>query len=660
MGRNSYRLDTKAKQSIPFARKVLAKNEFPAYPSAPLDHEQTFQSGASFGADRFVIETVLGEGGMGVVCRAYDQMLHKTVALKFLSPLIQANDVALESMRNETRKSLDLTHPNIVRIHDFHHFTNDLPFICMEFIDGITMAYLKSEQPEKLFPWEAIEALMPQICSALGYAHGVGIIHRDLKPANMMLDQNRCLKLADFGLSVAAGDVDENDAMGTSGTPCYMSPQQLVGVPSVPTDDIYALGATLYELLTSQPPFYQGDILAQVRDDDPPPMSTQLKNFGLENVIPRHVEKLVMDCLQKDPDLRPQSMAEIAQRLGIAAADDLPTVIGHNTNRANNPGSKANSSDNFKGKSAVIPAVVFCGITILAAILVGKPDRDTEQVAPSRQPSSTSGANTVADRAPNLQALTAVQVLNGAVEVRLMKYRDKSGPGSATFYRQYPISGTHPRWRSTGKRIQAKLTPAREGELRTLSQLVFATPVNHDFEFGFAWKNQKPGALPLQLFHHCEAPAAKSLLLADISIDGIRTNPNRPEAISCEGIVGTYRVRTQRPMRVRDFAAIDWTSSGEPALAAMILKLTTSPLVREGGSWMIIQRRGDRIRHIINGTRVAEGDLTEMLAAANADNQKQLLERHAAQPGKFAIELTADSLTGEINAEFGEFTYNTP
>ena len=639
---------------------MLAKSRFPAYPSAPLDHDQTFQPGASFGADRFVIETVIGEGGMGVVCRAFDQMLHKTVALKFLSPLIQANDIALESMRNETRKSLDLTHPNIVRIHDFHHFTNDLPFICMEFIDGITMAYLKSEQPEQLFPWEAIEALMPQICSALGYAHGVGIIHRDLKPANMMLDQNRCLKLADFGLSVAAGDVDENEAMGTSGTPCYMSPQQLVGVPSVPTDDIYALGATLYELLTSQPPFCQGDILAQVRDDDPPPMSVRLKEFGLENVIPRHVEKLVMDCLQKDPDLRPQSMVEIAKRIGITAAADLPSVISHATNRVNTLGEKAKEDGSFKGKSAVIPAVVFCAITIIAAILAGKSNRDTEPNETNPQQISVTNTNTTPDREVDLLNLSANQVLNGAVEIRLMKHRDKSGPGSATFYRQYPITRTHPRWRSTGQRIQTKLTPAREGELRTLTQLIFTTPVGSDFEFGFAWKSGSSGPLPLHLFHHCDAPAAKSLLLADISIDGIRMNPRRPGGVSCEGIVGNYRVRTQRPLKIRDFGTINWTGSGEPALAAMILKLTTSPLVREGGSWMIVQRRGDKIRHIINGTTVAEGDLAAMLAEAQADNQQQLLKRHATQPGKFAIELAADSLTGEINAEFGEFMYNTP
>ncbi len=636
---------------------MLAKSRFPAYPSAPLDHDQTFQPGATFGADRFVIENVLGEGGMGVVCRAFDQMLHKTVALKFLSPLIQANDIALESMRNETRKSLELTHPNIVRIHDFHHFSNDLPFICMEFIDGITMAYLKSEQPEKLFPWEAIEPLMPQVCSALGYAHGVEIIHRDFKPANMMLDQNRCLKLADFGLSVASGDENENEAMGTSGTPCYMSPQQLVGVPSAPTDDIYALGATLYELLTSQPPFYQGDILAQVRDDDPSTMTERLQEFGLDNVIPRHVERLVMDCLQKDPDLRPQSMAEIAQRLHISMGDETPAVMSLGTNRASKSATEAKAEKRFSGKSAVVPAVIFCALTIGAAVLFS-PKRVPDFNTPP--PSPTVPDNSVTEQKVAIQPLSTAGLMSGAMEIRLMKQRDKSGPGSATFYRQYPIQSNHPRWRGSGDRIRARLTPAREGQVRTFSQLVFQTPATGDFEFGFAWKKNHGTSLPLQLFHHCAAPVAQSMLLADISIDGMRVNPARPNAISCEGIVGTYRVRTQRTMKTSDFASIDWTRIGEPALAAMILKLTTSPLVRDGGSWIIIQRRGDALRHIINGTTVAEGNLSEMLAASKVENQKQLLARHAGQPGKFTIELVADTLTGEIDAEFGEFMINLP
>ncbi|MGY8675237.1 MAG: hypothetical protein ACKVHO_21910 [Verrucomicrobiia bacterium] len=94
-------------------------------------------------------------------------MLNKRVALKCLSPAIQHNPTALEIMRSETRKSLELTHPNIIRIYDFHHFADELPFISMEYVEGITMSYLKSQQPERLFAWEMLEPLMPQLCAAL-------------------------------------------------------------------------------------------------------------------------------------------------------------------------------------------------------------------------------------------------------------------------------------------------------------------------------------------------------------------------------------------------------------------------------------------------------------------------------------------------------------
>ncbi|MBG87511.1 MAG: hypothetical protein CMO80_11505 [Verrucomicrobiales bacterium] len=140
-----------------------------------MSPDERFAPGTLFGAGRFVIESILGRGGMGVVCLAKDEMLNKRVALKFLSPSIQYNPIALEIMRSETRKSLELTHPNIIRIYDFHHFADELPFISMEYVEGITMNYLKAQQ---------LEPFMPQICAALNYAHGEGIIHCDVNSAN--------------------------------------------------------------------------------------------------------------------------------------------------------------------------------------------------------------------------------------------------------------------------------------------------------------------------------------------------------------------------------------------------------------------------------------------------------------------------------------------
>src|SRR5262249_48354725 len=116
------------------------------------------------------------------------------------------------------------------------------------------------QQADQVLAWEQLAPLVHQLCAALAYAHGENVIHRDLKPANVMLDSKGRVKLADFGIAAVVSDsASRMSKLGTSGTLPYMSPQQLEGNRPSVADDIYALGATLYELLTSQPPFYTGD-----------------------------------------------------------------------------------------------------------------------------------------------------------------------------------------------------------------------------------------------------------------------------------------------------------------------------------------------------------------------------------------------------------------
>jgi len=135
----------------------------------------------------------------------------------------------------------------------------------MEYINGKSLAQLKSEQPERFFEVDQIRPWIVQICEALDYAHQqVQIVHRDLKPANLMVDDKGVVKLMDFGISRSLVDSVSRLTNSTSGTLCYMSPQQATGKPPSPTDDLYALGATIYELLTGKPPFYTGHILMQL------------------------------------------------------------------------------------------------------------------------------------------------------------------------------------------------------------------------------------------------------------------------------------------------------------------------------------------------------------------------------------------------------------
>ena len=253
------------------------------------------------GGNRFKIIKKLGEGGMGVVCLAEDSMLGDKVALKLLSPQLSNDEEAMLDMLREARKSRQLTHSNIVRIHDIYRVEGEAPFISMEVINGQPLSSLKAKEIDRLFSWAHIAPIVSQMCAALDYAHGEMTVHRDLKPANVMVDEKGRVKLADFGLSATISDsmLKVSKDMGVSGTPSYMSPQQLAGKPSRQTDDIYSLGATIYELLTSKPPFFTGDVLHQIREATPPTVEERLLELGLSNDVPPSVSAAITACLDK-------------------------------------------------------------------------------------------------------------------------------------------------------------------------------------------------------------------------------------------------------------------------------------------------------------------------------------------------------------------------
>jgi serine/threonine protein kinase len=276
-------------------------------------------AGTFLGNRRYRVEREIGRGGMGSVWLANDESLQEPVALKLLPDEIRYDPVALDDMRRETARSRRLSHPNIVRIHDLHEFPGEMPFISMEYIDGASLSRFKTEQTCRCLPWDFVQTLLGQLCAALDYAHGENLIHRDLKPGNVMLDSRGRLKLADFGIAAVVSDSMSRVSLqgNTSGTPAYMSPQQMDGRTPRVTDDIYALGATLYDLLTGKPPFFRGDILHQVRNLEPPTIEDRLDEFGLKNPIPPDVSAMIMACLAKDPEKRPQSAATLASWIGI-------------------------------------------------------------------------------------------------------------------------------------------------------------------------------------------------------------------------------------------------------------------------------------------------------------------------------------------------------
>jgi hypothetical protein len=319
----------------------------------PLQPEQSFARG------RFVLVNRLGRGGMGEVWLARDERLREPVALKFLPPEIRGDAGALDDLCRETARSHKLSHANIVRIHDLYEDPDGMAFIVMEYIDGATLAALRLQQPSRVLSWEYLRPLVAQLCAALEYAHGEKVIHRDLKPANLMVDSRGRLKLADFGIAAVASDSMSRISMrhSTSGTLPYMSPQQLTGQRPQAADDIYALGATLYELLTGKPPFHTGDITHQVLHQAPEPMEDRLAELGMPNDIPPDAAALVMACLAKEPGQRPQSARAVAEWIGLEleakpSAESLAAALFPDT-----PASSAGVAGQLAEEGRSTPAV---------------------------------------------------------------------------------------------------------------------------------------------------------------------------------------------------------------------------------------------------------------------------------------------------------------
>ena len=197
---------------------------------------------------------VIGHGGMGIVYKARQTELDRIVALKILRPGIVDDAGFAERFQREARALAKLNHPNIITVYDFGR-RDELYYFLMEYVDGTNLRHLEREGD--LTSQEAL-AIVPQICSALQYAHDNGVVHRDIKPENILITREGDVRIADFGLAKLAGAVDDAPLTGTwqvMGTPHYMAPEQFEKPTSVDhRADIYSLGVVIYELLTGELP----------------------------------------------------------------------------------------------------------------------------------------------------------------------------------------------------------------------------------------------------------------------------------------------------------------------------------------------------------------------------------------------------------------------
>ncbi len=275
-------------------------------------------------AQKYKILERLGMGGMGVVYKAEDTKLKRTVALKFLSPEHTQDERARERFIHEAQAASALDHPNICTIHEINETEDGQMYIVMSFYSGESL-----KEKIKTGPLSLKETLDIgiQISKGLAKAHEHDIVHRDIKPANIMLTEDRLVKIVDFGVAKLAGSTRMTRAGTTVGTAAYMSPEQARGEEVDLKTDIWALGVALYEMVTGEPPF-RGEseqaILYSVLNQEP-------RTFkGLESAVPKELEQIIRKALSKDPKKRFSSADEMSQaleslKLRVITGATLPT-----------------------------------------------------------------------------------------------------------------------------------------------------------------------------------------------------------------------------------------------------------------------------------------------------------------------------------------------
>ena len=284
-----------------------------------ITSRDSLQKGSTF-AGRYTILEELGRGGMGVVYKAEDTKLRRTVALKFLpSELTHIPEVGERFMR-EAQAAAALDHPNICTVYEFDQ-ADKTSFISMAYIEGQSLKTKIESEPLDL---DTALRIATQVAEGLSEAHKRGVVHRDIKSANVMVTERSQAKIMDFGLARKTGGTLITKEGMTMGTVAYMSPEQARGENVDHRWDIWSLGVVLYEMFTGQLPF-KGDheqaVVYSILKEKPKPVT------DLKDDIPVSLEQVVNKALEKDPDERYQQVEELLDDLKSISAGIVPEEI---------------------------------------------------------------------------------------------------------------------------------------------------------------------------------------------------------------------------------------------------------------------------------------------------------------------------------------------
>ncbi len=275
-------------------------------------------------AGRYLLEDVIGEGGMATVYRARHKLVDRPCAVKVMNPALATDPNTRERFRREAKSAQTLAHPNVIEIFDQGETPDGVTYIVMELLAGKTLAELTDVGA---VPLPRALPIMIQIARGIARAHDLGVVHRDLKPENIFIvrrqvDGTDLVKILDFGIAKSRGDTRLTNAGELFGTPQYLAPERITGGEAGPSVDLYALGVIFFEMATGKLPFEASDpttfLIKHMKERPPPPRA-------IDPRLPEKLDALVVQLLEKDPRARPvdahrieQELVAISHALGIA------------------------------------------------------------------------------------------------------------------------------------------------------------------------------------------------------------------------------------------------------------------------------------------------------------------------------------------------------